>query len=374
MRIAMIGQRGVPATHGGVERHVEEIGSRLAARGHDVTVFVRPSYSDYGGSAYRGMDVQRVPTVSTRHLDAIVHATLSTLAAMRRRFDVIHYHALGPGVPALLPKLASRSRVVQTIHGLDSRRAKWGPLAQSALGLAEWMSGRVPHETIVVSSDLHAYYQDRYRREAHLIRNGVNPPVTREPQLIVEEYGLARHKYVLFVGRLVPEKAPDLLIRAFKHIPGDWRLVIAGGSSFTGDYVRSLHELAADDPRVVFTGYVYGDMLDELYSNAAAFVLPSTLEGLPLTLLEAIAYGAPVIASDIPPHREIIDRSAVGHMLFTTGDEEGLLGALHETLDRQEAAARAAERNREATLPRYRWDDVALATEAVYLNGSISAP
>jgi glycosyltransferase involved in cell wall biosynthesis len=368
MRIAMIGQRGVPATFGGVEHHVEELGSRLAARGHDVTVFVRPSYSDYEKQSYRGMTVRRVPTVSTRHLDAIVHASLSTVAAMRTGFDIIHYHAIGPGVPGVLPRMGGRSRVIQTIHGLDGQRAKWGPVAQSALGAAEWMSSRVPHEVIVVSRDLQSYYRDRYQRDTHLVYNGVNERTIRSPQRIVDEYGLEKHEYVLFVGRLVPEKAPDKLIRAFRRIPGDRRLVIAGGSSFTGEYVEQLHQLASQDPRVLLTGYVYGEVLDELYSNAAVFVLPSLLEGLPLTLLEAIAYGAPIVASDIPPHQEVIDSSRVGHMLFTTGNDLELVDALQETLDSQQEALAAADAFRERTLPRFRWDEVARATESVYTN------
>ncbi len=366
MRIAMIGQRGVPATWGGVERHVEEVGSRLAERGHDVTVFVRPSYSDHVGDEYRGMRVKRVATVSTRHLDAIVHASLSTVSAMRTGFDILHYHAIGPGVPAVLPRMTRRSRVIQTIHGLDSQRAKWGRFAQSALGGAEWLSGRVPHEVIVVSRDLHDHYRERYGRETHLIMNGVDKRPRREPQLIVDEYGLQKHKYALFVGRLVPEKAPDQLIRAFRRVPGDYRLVIAGGSSFTGEYVDELHRLAADDPRILFTGYVFGEALDELYTNAAAFVLPSTLEGLPLTLLEAMEYGAPIVASNIPPHREVIDASGIGHMLFPVGNEDSMVQALQQTLESQPQAHRGIDQFRARTLPRFQWPEVTTATEAVY--------
>lgn len=366
MRIAMIGQRGVPATYGGVERHVEEIGSRLAERGHEVTVFVRPSYSDHVGDEYRGMRVKRVATMSTRHLDAIVHASLSTVSAMRTGFDIVHYHAIGPGVPAVLPRFTRRSRVIQTIHGLDSQRAKWGRFAQSALTGAEWLSGRVPHEVIVVSRDLHEHYRERYGRETHLIMNGVDSRARREPSLIVDEYALQQHKYALFVGRLVPEKAPDQLIRAFRRVSGDYRLVIAGGSSFTGDYVDELHRLAADDPRVLFTGYVYGEMLDELYTNAAAFVLPSTLEGLPLTLLEAIEYGAPIVASNIPPHEEVIDASGIGHTLFAVGNEDDLTRALQQTLDAQPQAQRGIEQMRARILPRFQWPEVTTATEAVY--------
>ncbi len=366
LRIAMIGQRGVPATFGGVERHVEEIGARLAARGHEVIVYARTNYVEEPHETWRGMTVRTLGTVDSKHLDAIVHSVNSTLAAMRAGVDVVHYHAVGPGLPSALPRYAGRGGVVQTIHGRDSERAKWGRGAQVVLRAAEWMSARVPDETIVVSRDLGEHYLRAHGRRTTWIPNGVDEPTLRPPSAIAERWGLTTGSYLLFVGRLVPEKAPDLLIRAFRRLPGDVRLVIAGGSSFTDDYVADLHREASGDPRVVLAGYVFGDELEELYSNAAAFVLPSYLEGLPLTLLEAASYGTPVVASDIPPHLEVVGADAPGHRLFPAGDEAALTEALRRALAETRIEREGAATMRESVLATYRWDAVTDDVEAVY--------
>lgn len=366
LRIAMIGQRGVPATFGGIEHHVEELGSRLAARGHEVIVFNPDELRAGPLTEYRGMHVRSLPTVSSKHLDAIVHSGLATLATMASPVDVVHYHAIGPGIPAVLPPYASRSKVVLTVHGLDSERAKWGRGARAVLKVAEWLSARVPDATIVVSRDLAEHYRRRYHRRTWYIPNGVVEPTHRPAADIAERFGLTEGSYLVFVGRLVPEKAPDLLIRAFRRIPGDLRLVIAGGSSFTDEYVRSLHALADADPRVLMTGYVYGPTLDELYTNAAAFVLPSSLEGLPLTLLEAASYGPPVVASDIPPNLEIVGSEGPGRRVFHTGDEAGLAAAIERALADPAAEREAAARFRSHVLDTYRWDEVADRTESLY--------
>jgi glycosyltransferase involved in cell wall biosynthesis len=372
MRIAMIGQKGLPATFGGIEHHVEELGTRLAARGHDVTVFCRTNYSD-AGPEHRGMHLRQMPTVSTKHLDAFVHSALSTLASMAHAPDIIHFHALGPGLWSPFPRYLSRSKVVLTVHGLDHHRAKWGRVAQTVLRTAAWMSSRFPDATIGVSQALAEHYRSHYGRPIAYIPNGVTVRPPRRADEITRKYGLAQGSYLLFVGRLVPEKAPDLLIRAFRHIRGDdLRLVIVGGSSFTDGYADSLRRLAAADPRVMLTGYVYGAPLEELYSNAAAFVLPSLLEGLPLTLLEAASYGTPVVVSDIPPHLQVVNDDAPGRHLFRAGDEGSLAEALLRTIRSYPLEHEEARGFSKQVADTYRWDDVARATEELYrrlLNG-----
>src|SRR5687767_6289928 len=328
MRIAMIGQRGVPATFGGIEHHVEELGSRLAARGHEVTVYTRTNYTAERHTMYRGMRPRYLPTVNSKHLDAIVHSTLSTLDAVFAHADVVHYHAVGPGIPAVVPRYLSRAKVVLSVHGLDAERAKWGGVARRVLELGQWLSARVPDATIVVSKDLEAHYRQRYHRPTVYIPNGVKEPHRRPAAEITDRFGVRGGDYFLFVGRLVPEKAPDLLLRAFRKVEGDIRLIVAGGSSFTDEYVRDLDRLASQDPRVIMPGYVYGEVLEELYSNAVAFVLPSLLEGLPLTLLEAASYGAPIVASDIPPHVQVVHEDGPGRRLFRSGDEGSLADVL----------------------------------------------
>jgi glycosyltransferase involved in cell wall biosynthesis len=367
MRIAFIGTRGVPATFGGIEHHVEEVGSRLAARGHDVTVYCRANYVPEGENAYKGMRLVRLRTVSSKRLDAIVHSALSTARALGQGYDVVHFHALGPGVMTPVTQYASRARVVQTVHGLDDERAKWGSGARALLRGGGWLSARVPDATVVVSRTLSDHYLTKYGRPTTYIPNGVVPP-TQEPSTgeIATRFGLHGHDYVLFVGRLVPEKAPDLLLRAFRRVPGDVRLVIAGGSSFTDSYTESLSALAAEDKRVAMPGYVYGDTLAELYANAAAFVLPSLVEGLPLTLLEAASYGAPVVASSIGPHVEIVGRDGPGHRLVPPNDEEALAAALSETVQGGPSVLQGASQLRDRVLAEYSWDRAVDATDALY--------
>ena len=365
MRIMMIGQKGIPATYGGIERHVEEVGSRLAERGHEVTVFCRRNYSTEDRE-YRGMQLRPMRTPTTKHLDAFVHSGLSTFVGMTEAPDVVHYHALGPGLWAPLPRYLSPSKVVLTVHGLDQHRAKWGRGARAVLTTAAWMSARIPDATIGVSRALTDHYLERYGRSMVYIPNGVTPRRRRPAREILERFALAEGSYVLFVGRLVPEKAPDLLIEAFRHVPGNLRLVIAGGSSFTDRYAASLHGLASADPRVVFTGYVYGETIEELYSNAAVFVLPSLLEGLPLTLLEAAAFGVPIVVSDIPPHLEVVVHDGPGHRLFRSGDARSLAEVVEAAVENHASEREGARHFSSEVVRTYCWDDVTRATEDLY--------
>jgi glycosyltransferase involved in cell wall biosynthesis len=366
MRIAMIGARGVPATFGGIERHVEELGAQLVARGHEVTVFCRSNYSRAGLGRHRGMRLASLPTVGTKHLDAIVHSGVSTLGAMAASYDILHYHAIGPGMLAVLPRYLSRAKVVLTVHGRDDERAKWGRGAKAVLGMAGWLSARVPDATIVVGRHLERYYRDVHGRRAVYVPNGVHAARPRPANGTLTRLGLRPGRYLLFVGRLVPEKAPDQLLAAFRRLPGDHRLVLVGDSSFTDRFTAGLRDRAAADPRVVLPGYLYGAELEELYSNAAAFVLPSLLEGLPLTLLEAASHGLPVVASDIPPHLEVLGSAGRGRRLHRPGDRDQLLGALTQVLAEPRAERAAAQELRDHVLRGYSWDDATEGTEAVY--------
>jgi glycosyltransferase involved in cell wall biosynthesis len=366
VRIAMIGQRGVPASFGGIERHVEELGSRLTERGHDVTVFCRTNYVATQDAAYRGMNLRHLPTVGSKHSDAIVHSALSTVVALRGGFDVVHYHALGPGILSPVPRVLGRAAVVQTIHGRDDQRAKWGGMAKNLLRAASWVSSVVPHVTIGVSQELRTFYQAHYGRSIEYIPNGVEPGVVRPPSELLEQLRLTPGRYVLFVGRLVPEKAPDLLIRAIEKVASGLKVAIVGGSSFTNDYVEKLDELAVQNPRVCMTGPRYGAELEELYANAGVFVSPSSLEGLPLTVLEAASFGLPIVASDIPPHLEILGSDGPGHRFFRSGDETGLADAIDRCFEDHPTERRAAKEKAEEVLLTYQWDGIVEQTEAAY--------
>jgi glycosyltransferase involved in cell wall biosynthesis len=375
MRIAMIGSRGVPASYGGIERHVEEIGARLADRGHEVTVFTRPGYVAPDLHEYRGMRLRSVPAPSSKHMEAFVHSGLAAAAATSSRYDVVHFHAIGPGMFTPVSRYVGRQTVVQTIHGLDHERAKWGRAASTLMRTASWTSQHVPHAVIGCSRDLAAHYARVIGDRAYHVANGVTAPdpATADGSVLAE-LGLRPQRYIVFVGRLVPEKAPDVLVRAFRRLADpDVALVLVGGSSHTDDYTASLRELAAGDPRVVLPGYVYGARLTALYSSAAAFALPSLLEGLPLTLLEGASYGLPIVASDIPPHREVLHHDALGSRLVPPGDDRALEHALQEVLaDQERAQARAAD-VRSSVLSEYSWDTAAEQTLAVYEEARVRA-
>ncbi len=376
LRIAMLGSRGVPASFGGIERHVEEIGSRLAARGHEVTVYCRPGYVPPGLQEHEGMRLQVLPAVATKHLEALTHTGVSSLHAVARGYDIFHYHAVGPGMLSAIPRLTSpRGRTVLTVHGLDFDREKWGAVGRRVFGMSGWLSANVPDRTIVVAQNLNDYYRTRYGRPTTFIRNGVtlpDPTVLPAPSILpdptVRPADAVRPGYVLFVGRLTPEKGPHLLVEAFRRLrqPG-LRLAIVGGTSYTNDYVAQISAAAAADDRITCHGYVYGQDLVDLYRNAAVFAQPSTLEGMPLTILEAASHGLPIVASDIPVHLELLGQDAPGSRLFASGSVSELTAALERSLADPAAERRAALALKQRVATAYRWEDVVDELEQVYL-------
>lgn len=366
LRIAMIGSRGLPATWGGVEHHVEEIGARLVERGHDVTVFCRPGYAEVERQSYRGMRLKSVPTVHGKGFEALVHSINAARSTLAGGYDVVHFHCVGPGIAAPLPRFLSHSAIVQTVHGLDADRAKWGACGRLVLRMGTWMSAHVPDETVTVSHALQEHYLVRYHTTAVYVPNGV-PEASLVPDVVLRRrFGLEPRSFLLFVGRLVPEKGPDLLLEAVERIPRHVRLVVAGGSSDTESFVGELRRRLRDD-RVVMPGYVFGDDLAALYTHARRLVLPSRLEGLPLTLLEAVSYDLPVIVSDIPPHTEVVgpaDRPGV--RVFRSGSASALSDALLRSLADDDAELRGAVTTRRLVLDRYDWSRIADETESVY--------
>ncbi len=360
MNIAFIGQKGFPATYGGVERHVEELALRLAARGHRPWVYNRPHYQHDAARVDRGVSVITLPSIATKHLDAISHAAVCTAHALLHRADVVHYHAAGPALLSWLPRSCGVGTVA-TIHGRDWQRPKWSGSAAAALRAGEWMAMRAPDETIVVSRSLTDELSAQYGREARYIPNGISLQETQDTS-VLDEFGLEPGRFVLFASRLVPEKGAHYLTAAWRGVPGDMKLVMAGDSSFSADYARRLRESCPKE-RVVFPGFVYGPRLAALFKNAALFVLPSDIEGLPIVLLEALGYGTPVLASDIPPNKEVL--GSLGRT-FRAGDIDDLRAALSSAMEdlpilRAQAAAGASAITKE-----YDWDSVTTQTEAVY--------
>lgn len=365
LRIAILGTRGVPATFGGVERHVEEVGARLAARGHDVTVFCRSNYGTERPRRYRGMRLRWLPSVSSQTLDASVHSMLAAVTALGGRFDITHYHNAGPAMAAPVTRALSRARVVVTLHSVNSDHEKWGRVGRVVLSRAERMSVHLPDETVVVSDAWRRLLEQRYGRPTTVIGNGVEAPRLLPPGPALAELGLEPERYVLFVGRLSPEKGPDVLLDAYRDVAGDRPLVFVGGSSFNDEYVTELRHRATADPRIVFAGFRAGDDLDELYANAGLVVVPSRSEGQPLVVLEALARGVPIVATAIPGIAEIVTDTGAAVDLVPTDDAAALAAAIRSKL----TAASAAPRRDEpvaAIMDRYSWDAVVDGLESVY--------
>lgn len=360
MRIAMVGQKGIPATYGGIERHVEEIGARLAERGHEVTVYARPHYTKLGGT-FRGMRIRRLPSFNTKHMDTISHCFLSTVDSLFGKYDIVHYHALGPSLFATMPRMA-KARTVVTVHGLDWQRGKWGPMAAWFLRACERPAIHYPDRTIVVSKSLREHFLRHYGIDTVVIPNGTNPAVQRPPNKI-RKFGLDRKRYVLFVGRLVPEKGCHLLLEAFTKIRSDAQLVMAGGSSFSDGYVDTLNRIRAGDERIHMLGYVYGDLLEELFSNAYLIVQPSFLEGFSISLVEAMSHGKAILASDIPENLEVIEDCGA---TFKTQDADDLQRRLQGLLDDPGEVDQIARKCEAHGRERFSWSRIVDATEEVY--------
>lgn len=358
MKIAMLGQKGIPATYGGIERHVEELSTRLVDRGHDVTVYCRPYYTKLRGE-YRGVKLVTLPTVRTKHMDTASHCAISIPHILSQDYDIVHFHALGPSLFAGIPRFRGM-RTAVTVHGLDWQREKWGAVATWILRRCEYTAAFYPDRTIVVSKALREYFWQKHDVTVTYIPNGTVLPHIRKANKIME-MGLRPESYILFVGRLVPEKGCHYLIDAYNKLDTDVSLVIAGGTSFSTEYVDRLHSMA--DDRTRFLGYVYGDTLDELYSNARLFVLPSDIEGLPIALLEAMSFGKCCLTSDIPENLEVIGNCGA---TFRRGDVDDLAEKMRGLVADPRRCDALGDHARRHVLETYDWDGVTLHTEAIY--------
>lgn len=373
LRIAMIGHKRIPSREGGIEIVVEELAVRMAALGHRVDVYNRyghhvsgkkydQEYGWKGRKYYKGVRVYIIPTFRTSSLNAIVYSFLATIRALFGRYDVLHYHAEGPCAMLWLPKLFRR-KIVVTIHGLDWQRAKWGNFASFVIKFGEKMAAKYADEVIVLSENVQKYFADTYSRQVTYIPNGIIRPEKRDTQLIAEKYGLVKDGYLLFLGRIVPEKGLHYLIEAFAKIDTDMRLVIAGGNSQAVEYMERIHRMAAGDERIIMTDFVQGQMLEELYSNAYAFVLPSDVEGMALSLLEAMSYGNCCLVSDICENTEVVEDKA---LVFCKSDVKDLRNKLQYILEHPEVVRSYAEQSADFVCGKYNWDQIVDETVRLY--------
>lgn len=379
MRIAMIGQKGIPARGGGIERHVHDLSIRLVQAGHSVLVYGRAWYT---GQQKKSISVEGVesillPSVHTKHLDTLTHTLFATFDALKRNVDVIHYHGVGPSIWAIIPRmLCPRIRVVTTFHSIDRHHQKWGRFARLCLRIAEWTACRTPHVTITVSQSLAYYCQKTYRTHTTYIPNGTYMAAAVPQETVIStllSFGLVRQEYVVMISRLVPHKGAHILLEAFLAIkrvyPHDatvqsLRLAIVGGSVYTDEYVALLRTMAQGRNDIVFTGEQTGEALEVLYRNAAVLVHPSLNEGLPMTVLEAMGRRTPVLVSDIAEHRELVHEAQA---LFPANSIEALADALYAFLylsDKEKQMLVSA--HEQLVHSAYSWDVLTPQIVAVY--------
>src|SRR3989339_510429 len=371
MRIAMIGQKGVPAIYGGIERHVEELSVELVKQGHDVLVYARSWFTNKNIKNYQGIKIKHTPTLRTKHLDAIVHTFTSTIHALLfQKPDIIHYHGVGPALLSWIPRVFSpKTKVVVTMHCLDRYHQKWGFFARFMLRMGEWAGCAFAHQVISVSKTIQNYCLNEYQKPTTYIANGVKASEHQNYSLI-DEWDLKPKKYLLMVSRLVKHKGAHYLLEAWQiarqqnpELLKDYKLAIVGDAVFTDSYVSELHQIARGDNSIVFTGWQKGQELAELYANTTLLVHPSENEGLPITVLQAMSYAKPVLVSDIPEHREVINNP---EFWFHNADTYSLAQKIAELIQKPELLKSNGEINKMLAEKNYNWKDIAKQTTKLY--------
>ena len=354
----MIGSKGIPAHFGGIEKHVEEISTRLAARGHSVSVYGRPPFSSRG--TQKGVTVKVLPSVPTKNLETASNSMLSSIAAFFGNYDIIHFHGIGPSIFCWIP-LRHGSKTICTIHALDYRQSKWGEKAKRLLMLGEKRAVTKADAAVAVSRLMAAELSVKYGKDVRYIPNGATPgqnPDFREAAGL----GIDPGGYILSVGRFIVERGFDTLIDAFERLDSDLKLVIAGDARFEENCAAQIKAMAGD--RVILPGYVAGRKIEELYAHCAFYVLPSLVEGLPISLIEAMSYSRPLIVSDIPENLEVAGGIAES---FRAGDPDDLLRAMNRIRSlSSEKLAGMGEAGRRKVEAEYDWDKIAVSLEDLY--------
>jgi glycosyltransferase involved in cell wall biosynthesis len=373
LRVAMIGHKRIPSREGGVEIVVEELAVRMVQQGCTVHVYNRKGHHIAGKQfntskvnkeikEYRGIRIITIPTFQNNTLNAVVYSFLATIRALFGKYDVIHYHAEGPCAMLWIARLFGK-RTVATIHGLDWKRSKWGGFAAKYLKFGEKVAAKYAHQIIVLSRDNQRYFKEVYKRETVFIPNGVREPEKTENSNELAKYGIKANEYILFLARIVPEKGLHYLIQAYNDIKPDKRLVIAGPGSHTDDYVDKIKQSVDGNEQIVMTGFVEGEVLKQLFSNAYIYVLPSDVEGMSLSLLEAMSYSNCCLVSDIPENTEVVGESA---LTFKSGDVDDLTDKLKWIIDNPDVVEKYKGIAAQHVLCRYRLDDTTMQTLGLY--------
>ena len=358
MKIAIIGHKRIPSNEGGIEKGVEQHAVRMVQRGHDVTVYNRGGHNVFGKEydnekrkEYKGIKIVTIPTVSGA-ANVPIYSFLATLHAAFQHYDCVSYRASGSCAMIPLAKIMGL-RVVASLHGIDSQRDKWGGFASKYLEFGEKMAAKKADVCLVLSKSMKEYIDNKYGVTSVLFANGIDQATKRSPWIIKKKYNLEKDDYILSLGRIVPEKGIHYLINAFKKCTTDKKLIIAGGAETNRDYYNQLMELAKEDDRIRFIGYVYGEEIQELYSNAYIFALPSNLEGMANSLLEAMSYGNCCFISDIPENTEVVGDKAAW---FKKGDESDLQNNLQKLLNNGEIVERYKREAAQFITSKYSWD------------------
>ena len=391
MKIAMLGHKRIPSREGGVEIVVEELSTKMAALGHNVTVYNRRGshvsgigneQKEYGKHYdYKGVLVKTAFTLPQKSVNAILYSFFATLKVCFSSVDVVHFHAEGPCSMIPLAKLFGK-KCVATIHGLDWQRSKWGGFATKFLLFGEKMAAKHADQVIVLSEGVKQYFKETYGRETIVIPNGIHAPEYQVPDIIKQKYDLKGNDYLLFLARLVPEKGVHTLLEAYEKCGVKVPLVIAGGSSHSSEYCQKIEQMAEcinrnaatnhTKQRVVLTGFVQGKELEELYSNAMLYILPSEIEGMPLSLLEAMSYGNLCLTSDITENTDVTEEYGFS---FQTGDVDSLAEKLTDLCNEMDSLRSKEQYTRDSIqkfiLGKYNWDDVTKRTLECYedING-----
>ena len=370
MNIAMLGHKVVPSRKGGVELVLTTMAPLMVSRGHKVTCYNRTGEefgeeykNDIAYGCYKGVRLKRIFSIPVKGISAMTSSFFSAIAVSFGKYDVIHFHAEGPGAALWIPKLFGK-KCVATVHGLDWQRAKWkSGFGSKYIKFGEKVIAKHADEIIVLSKNVQRYFMDTYARKTTFIPNGVTKPNVREANIIKEKYGLKKDDYFCSLSRLTEEKGIHYLIEAYKQINTDKKLVIAGDTSDTDDYVSGLKKMAGDNPNIIFTGFVQGELLDELYSNAYVYVLPSDLEGMPLSLLEAMSYGNAVLGSDIPEITEVVEDKAI---IFEKGNVEDLKKKMQMMSEDKTLVDRLKSGSSDFICAKYNWDGIVDETLELY--------
>ncbi len=354
MKIAMLGTRGVPANYSGFETCVEQLGQRLVERGHEVTVYCRSHHIDYDGDTYKGMRLIKLPTVANKYLDTIVHSFISSLHALFQRYDIALYFIAGNSPVTWIPRVVGTKTIIN-VDGLDWKREKWPEFAKKYIQFAEYLATKLPNNYVTDSRVVENYYLERFNSRSTCIPYGSDVTLL-PPGEMIEKYDLEPGRYVLFVGRFVPENCIHHLVDAYRGLDTDLKCVIVGDSAYAEEYVASLKARAEGDPRIIFTGYVFGKGYHELGSNAAIFVETSEVGGTHPALVEAMAFGNCVIVNNTPENLETIGDAGFSY--------DGKVGApalqevLQRLLDAPDVVAEYGERAQQYARTHYTWDAV----------------